>query len=153
MKTLNRLGLIGATLLLFVSTAQADPKSHRKAAEDLLRTMNVERQMQAAIDQTLDAQVKANPVVALYRDVMKRFLTKHMAWDSLKDEIIAIYADAFSEEELREINQFYQTPVGRKVVEKTPELVGKGMQLGARRVQMNQAELQQMIQDEINKKQ
>jgi uncharacterized protein len=152
MRTRIPLFLAVVTVLVSAATSAADQKSHRKAAEDLLKVMNVDKQMQTAMDQMLDLQVKSNPQLAPFKDVMKRFFAKHMSWDSLKDDFITIYAEAFTEDELKQITTFYQTPTGKKMVEKLPELMSKGMQLGAKRVQDNQAELRQMLEDEKNKK-
>jgi hypothetical protein len=52
---------------------------------------------------------------------------------------------------LRELNIFYASPVGRKVVDKLPELMKQGAQLGAARVQANLPELQAMIQAEVER--
>jgi hypothetical protein len=153
MRTRIQLLLAVLAVLVAASAAAADQKSHRKAAEELLKVLNMDKQLQSAIDQTLDLQIKANPGIAEYRDVMKKFFSKHMSWDSLKEDIITIYTDAFTEEELNEITKFYKTPVGKKLVEKNPELMGKGMQLGVKRVQENQGELRQMLEDARDKKQ
>ena len=82
---------------------------------------------------------------------MKKFLNKHMSMKSLKEDIISIYAGAFSEGELNEIIRFYRTPTGRKMIEKLPELTNKGMQLGAQKVQENQDELRHMLQEARDK--
>ena len=142
--------LIGA--LLSAPAAFADDESHKSASEALLKTMQVDKQLQGAIDQTLDLQVKSNPTLMPFREVMKTFLLKHMSWDNLKEDFIKIYVDAFTEEELGEIKAFYETPVGKKMIAKQPELMAKGMQLGAKRVQDNQSELREMIQAEAAKK-
>ncbi|MFO0954828.1 MAG: DUF2059 domain-containing protein [Isosphaeraceae bacterium] len=133
--------------------ARGDEKSHRKAAEELLLTMNVDRQLQSSIEQTIEIQAKANPQLAQLKDVMKKFFEKHMSWEGLKEDMISIYAGAFSEDELKEITAFYKTPTGKKMVAKMPELMSKGMQLGAQRVANSQSELLQMIQEEIKKRQ
>ncbi len=143
--------LAAAILFTACSTASADQESHRKAAENLLKVMGVEGQLQTTIDQMLELQVKSNPQIAPFKDAMKRFFTKHMSYSGLKEDFITIYVDTFTEEELDQITAFYQTPTGRKMAEKMPELSSKGMQLGAKRVQDNQAELRQMIQDEATK--
>ena len=147
MKAMTRI-LLAATILAIAGPAsRADQKSHRKAAEELLKVMGVEKQLQGSIDQVLDVQIKANPAIAPHRDAMKRFFTKHMSWSSLKDDFITIYVDAFTEDDLVQIRKFYETPAGKKVVQKTPELMAKGMQLGLKRVQDNQGELQQMLRE------
>lgn len=152
MTTILRYLILAVAILAITSpVALADRKSHRKAAEELLKAMEVDKQVEAAITQMLDLQTKSNPQLAPLRDTMKKFLNKHMSWDSLKDDMITIYADAFSEEELNQILAFYRTPVGKKMVQKAPELMAKGMQLGVRRVQENQEELRRMIQEAGNR--
>jgi hypothetical protein len=146
--------LILAALILGVAApaALADKASHRKAAEDLLKVMGMEKLLKDGIDQSLDIQIKANPQLEPFKDTMKDFLYKHMSWESLKDDLVTIYVDAFTEEELKEIRAFYLTPVGKKVAEKTPSLSAKGMQLGVERVQKNQPELIRMIREAAQKK-
>ncbi|TBW26649.1 DUF2059 domain-containing protein [Gramella sp. KN1008] len=41
-----------------------------------------------------------------------------------------IYMDSFTEEEVDKILEFYASPVGKKMVNITPELTKKGMELG-----------------------
>jgi hypothetical protein len=150
-KTKIRLLFAVAIASAVASNALADTKSHRKAAEDLLSTMGVEAQIEKSIDQTLELQIKQNAQIAPFKEVMKKFLSKHMSYPSLKEDFITIYVEAFTEQELKDIQAFYKTPLGKKVAEKMPEVSGKGMQLGAKRVSDNQAELLQMIQAEIAK--
>jgi uncharacterized protein len=140
-----------AILLTAGSTSFADTKSHRKAAEDMLDVIGVETQLQSAIDQTLDMQIKANPQIAPFKGAMKKFFLKYMSWSSLKDDIVSIYVETFTEQELNEIKAFYLTPAGKKLASKMPELMGKGMELGVKRVQEHQDELRQMIQEEAAK--
>ena len=71
---------------------------------------------------------------------------------SLQEELLTIYTAEFTEEELKQIVAFYQTPVGKKAIEKLPQLTAKAGQRGVARVQAHQAELQQMIEEEKNKK-
>jgi hypothetical protein len=144
--------LILAVAVLAVTSpvVLADQKTHRKVAEELLKTMGVDKQVETAIAQMLDLQIKNNPKLVPFRDTFKKFFTKHMSWESLKEDLVTIYVDAFTEEELNGILAFYRTPVGRKMVEKMPDLMSKGMQLGVRRVQENQEELRRMIQDAAN---
>ncbi len=151
MKTKLRLLFAIAIASAIASVAIADTKSHRKAAEDLLTTMGVENQMARSIDQSLEAQIKMTPVMAQFKEPMKKFFSKYMSYASLKDDLITTYVDAFTEKELKEITAFYKTPVGKKMVEKMPELMSKGMEIGMKRVQDNQAELQKMIQEEVAK--
>ena len=77
--------------------------------------------------------------------VVKEFLKKYMSYESLKQELAKVYLDNFTIKEIRELIEFYQTPLGRKVAEKTPLLAIEGGNIGRKRVMEHQNELQQMI--------
>lgn len=53
--------------------------------------------------------------------------------------------EEFSEEELREITRFYQTPVGQKVLEKMGVLMQKGAKIGMELAELHQERLQEDI--------
>ena len=146
---------IFVTLLLLVVVpmlnAQDKNSSHYKAAEQMLTLMDMPTVLKRSIDEMVAIQVQQNPSIAPYEAVMKEFLAKYMSWDSLKADMIKIYMDEFTESELGELNKFYQTPVGRKTVEKMPTLMTKGAQLGGQRVQEHMPELQQAIAAEAQK--
>jgi hypothetical protein len=144
--------LIGAVALLQPAVARADEASHRKAAESLLSMMNMDAVMGAAIDQMLAMQIKQNPAIAPYEMEMKNFLKKYMSWAGLKDDMIKIYADEFTEAELGELSAFYQTPLGKKTLQKMPTLMAKGAELGQRRVQEHLPELTAAISEKEKSK-
>jgi hypothetical protein len=48
-------------------------------------------------------------------------------FSELVDEMAKIYADAFTEQEMKEIVAFYQTPAGKKLLEQQPKLVDASM--------------------------
>ena len=48
---------------------------------------------------------------------------------------IKVYADTFTEEELKGLISFYKSPVGQKFIEKTPELMKRSMELSQKRMQ------------------
>jgi hypothetical protein len=143
-----------ALLLLAVvpmSHAQDQNSAHYKAAEQMLNLMDMPTVLKKSVDEMVAMQVQQNPSIAPYEAVMKEFLGKYMSWDSLKADMIKIYMDEFTESELGELNRFYQTPVGRKTVEKMPVLMTKGAQLGGQRVQQHMPELQAAITAEAQK--
>ncbi|MEY2562414.1 MAG: uncharacterized protein QOH88_607 [Verrucomicrobiota bacterium] len=144
--------LIGAVALFQPAVARADEASHRKAAESLLSMMNMDAVMGAAIDQMLAMQIKQNPAIAPYEAEMKAFLKKYMSWAGLKDDMIKIYADEFTEAELGELSAFYQTPLGKKTLQKMPTLMAKGAELGQRRVQEHLPELTAAISEKEKSK-
>ncbi|MDG9669016.1 DUF2059 domain-containing protein [Hahella sp. CR1] len=139
------------TAILLSPSAFAADDGAKKAAARLLDVMNMEVMMEHSIEQMMTIQLQQNPNLTPFRDVMMRYFKKQMSYDTLKGEFVKIYADAFTEKELNEIVAFYQTETGQKAIQKMPELMSKGAQLGASRVQANIQELQQMIKAEAER--
>jgi hypothetical protein len=150
MKTISLVLSISAIFLLF-STSIAVEDSHKKAAEKLLIQIGTDKILARTIENVLNMQIQQQPSLAPYKEVMLKFFEKHMGFESLKDDLIEIYVEAFTEKELNDIMAFYETPTGRKTLEKLPELSAKGAQLGQTRVQQNIQELQEMIQAEAKR--
>jgi hypothetical protein len=82
---------------------------------------------------------------------MLEFFRKYMSYKSLRPELVELYANEFSAAELKEMRTFYETPTGKKAIEKMPVLMSKGSQIGVRKVQENMPELEQMMKDETEK--
>ena len=137
-----------AALILFTAQFSIADDASQKEAGKLLDEIGMEKMLEQSIQQMLQVQIQQNPGLAPYKNVMLKFFAKNMSYESLKPEFVKIYAEAFSAKELREINQFYKTPTGKKSVELMPQLMAQGAQIGAARVQSNIGELQQMIADE-----
>lgn len=148
MKQINIILLLGT--FVFSSITFADSAS-TKQAENLLNMMGMQDALEKSIEQTLQIQMQQNPTLVPFKDVMMKFFEKHMSYDSLKPDMIRIYADAFTASELQELIAFYRTPTGKKTIEKMPQLMAQGGQIGAKRVQDNIGELQQMIKDEAER--
>ncbi|MEM6580357.1 MAG: DUF2059 domain-containing protein [Pseudomonadota bacterium] len=108
----------------------------------------MEQALQQSVLQMLDVQLQQNPALAPYKGVILEFLNEHMSYESIKPDLLKIYSTEFTAAELREINSFYSTDVGRKTIEKMPTLMAQGSQIGAARVQENIGELQAMIRAE-----
>lgn len=133
---------------LGVSSMSLADAASEKEAEKLLDMVGTQAVMEQSMSQMLDIQLQQNPALAPYKGVMMEFLNENMSYESLKPELIKMYSEEFTSSELREINAFYLTDVGKKSIEKMPKLMMQGGQLGATRVQENIGDLQAMIQAE-----
>ena len=105
------------------------------------------------IDIMLAQQLQQNQNLVPFEGVMRKFFNKYLSFERVKEEYIGLYTEAFTIDELKALNAFYSTPAGRKAVKLLPTLMQKGGEIGARRVQENIGELQQMIADEARKQQ
>jgi hypothetical protein len=137
---------------LSAAPAQPTPKpgptptaAHLKTAAQLLDIVHVDRTTGQTINLLLKMQLQQQPKLQPYEDVLRNFLQKYMSWESLKADYARIYAEAFTEDELRQIIAFYKTPAGQKAINKIPTLMATGAALGQKRVQENRAELEEMI--------
>jgi hypothetical protein len=138
---------VAVALALTAGPVRADEKSQRAAIKELFQVMDLPKTMQSSMDQMLDVQIKTRPGLKAYRDVMRKFLAKHLSYEALENDLISLYAKEFTENEIKEMTAFYKTPVGKKVIKSMPTLLAKGAQLGAARVQANQEELKKMIEE------
>jgi len=138
--------LLAAGVLISAPSALADEASHRAATEQLLSLMDMEKVMQQSVDQMLAIQVKQNPAMGQFEGQMRAFLNKYMSWASVKEDMVKIYMTEFTEPEIKELIAFYQTPVGKKTVQKLPSLLQKSAELSQQRMQQHLPELQQAIQ-------
>lgn len=141
-----------AAFLAFESHSSADEASHRAAVEKLFATMNMEKTHAASLESILQQQVRANPAMGMLQNTMREFLNKYMSWAVLKDDMVKLYKEAFSEAEIGELNKFYESPVGKKSIEQMPTLMGKGMGLAQERMKDHLPELQAALKEAAEKK-
>jgi hypothetical protein len=143
--------LLTVALVLHPFVAVGDEQSHRKAAENLLIVMEVDKSLPKIAEQVVETQLQQNPQLAPQRDVLQRFLNKYLNWESVKEDTITAYTQEFTEPELKKLTEFYKTPVGKKASEKMPKLAFISGQIGLRQAQAHQTELRQMIEEQKNK--
>jgi hypothetical protein len=129
----------------------ADDASHRQAAETLLTVIKTEQDIQASADRLAENLLRQNPQLAQHNTTVKTFITKYMNWSTLKEDVINLYVQAFTEDELKQLTSFYRSPIGQKAADKMPELANAGTQLGLTRLRANREELDQMIGAEEKK--
>ena len=139
--------LLTIALVCHPSVSRGNEQSHRKAAENLLIVMEVDKSLPKIAEQVVETQLQQNPQLAPQRDVFQRFLNKYLNWESVKEDTIAVYTQEFTEPELKKLTEFYKTPLGKKANEKMPQLVFISGQIGLKKAQANQAELRQMIEE------
>ncbi len=140
-------------LLLFffqINTSFASDE-HRKSANQLLDTMDLNRLLAGSIDAILQLELSKNPTLKPFEKTMKVFFSKYMSDESLRDQFVDIYVETFTENELNTINAFYSTSTGKKVLRETPALMAKGAKLGEQKVLENISELRKMIEAEAKR--
>ena len=149
MRRISLLSLL--TILLTALTplsAPAENGTQRDELEILFKLTKLEHKINESVDFAVQLQLQQNPGLQQHRALLQSFLQKHMGWEALKEEIAAMYLRTFSQQELEQMNAFYITPTGQKVIEQLPLLVQERNQLAMQRLQTNIGELQQLIQEQ-----
>ena len=88
------------------------------------------QQTRAMLEQQLDRQ-KAGPA---QRERMQRLLEsqeadmrKLLTWEKLKPAYVRVYADTLSAAEIDAMTRFYESPEGRSVMQKMPQILQRTM--------------------------
>jgi uncharacterized protein len=128
------------------AAAVAPSSTHGQAARELYELVGGARDPEVGAQAILPV-IQANPALAPYEDVFREWYRRVLEESSLHEQIVALYAEAFSEQELRELGAFYRSPLGEKAIARLPELVKRGAEIGARAAEAHMGELQQMLAD------
>jgi len=74
-------------------------------------------------------------------------LRNALSWEGVKEDYVKIYIAVFTEEEIRALINFYQSPIGQKLVSKQPELMEKSMELSQKRFMEIMPRLMSLMQE------
>jgi len=125
------------------------PENHAQAVRELFTLMKMPEVMATTIDTLLAAHLQANPTLVPYAETMREFLQEQLSWESLEAEYVKIYMAAFTQREIEDMVAFYRTPTGQKAVEKLPELMQEGAEIGQARMRENIGKLQEKLKAQI----
>ena len=121
------------------------------AAYTLLATMNMKESYEGMIKRITQMQIQSNPQLKAIEPTIHAFFTKYMGWEAQRGDIAALYAKNYSTEELKELNKFYQTPLGQKTVQLMPQLAAASAQIGQSKMMAHMPEMKTMIESELKK--
>lgn len=111
--------------------------------------MDMQRVIDATLEDTIATQIKTNPALAQFKDIMLEFLAKHMSWKSLERGFVEDYVETFSQAEIEDMIAFYKTPTGAKAIAAMPALMKRGSQRGLARVEEHMPELRKTIEERV----
>ncbi len=149
-----------AFALLGALAAHAEPASEA-AAQELLRISraesmltaaraNLEQQMRDTMDSML-AQEKLDPAQreAVTRGVPARvaeLISKALDWPAVEKDMVQVYRDNFTEEEVAGQIAFYRSSVGQSVLDKMPAVMQQSTELAMRRMQTVLPQMKSVIE-------
>lgn len=129
------------------ATPSATPTpAHRAAVQRLMTVTRVRELTEQSTETMLASQLKQMPQLAPFAGVLREFYREQMSWTVLEPEYTRLYLEVFSEPELRELADFYETPLGQKMLVRMPVLMARSNELAARRIQTALPQLMQRLQ-------
>jgi hypothetical protein len=134
--------------------------SHLKAATDLTTTVGADKQMESSF-QNLVPMINSvalrlqlsQPDAAELKSIYKSWFTEDLDHAKLLSQLVKSYAEIYTEEELVELNKFYQTELGKKTLTTNQELMRKSTAAGMEEAKAKQELLQKRLQPFIEKHQ
>jgi hypothetical protein len=151
---MKRLACTLALLLACALPARAQspaPSPERvRAATELVESMNMEATLAQSMETMLQQQVKQAPMMAQFQDIMREFMKKAMNWQEVREDYVRVYAEVYTTDELRQLRDFYGTPLGKRLLSSLPEVMAKSSEITNTRLQRYLPEMQQRIMERMS---
>jgi hypothetical protein len=149
-----------AIALTICSSIQAAPPSD-ESINQLLELSRAEKlmdsvwaQMDGIMKSSMQQVAKGKPLSADEQAIMDKQQTKMIAimkdelsWDNLKDGMIQVYRETFTQEEIDGIIAFYKSPAGQALIDKQPALMKNTMALMQQRMGPMMQKIQAMTEE------
>jgi hypothetical protein len=112
-------------------TAMQPSASAVAVAVDMVRMLRMEQHLQTMVDGMAPAGIK--------REIMQRIVMQRVDVHAIENAIARVYAENFTENEIRQLLAFYQSDVGRKLQSKQAALSGAVTQalIGSQEIMSN----------------
>lgn len=140
------------TLAPGIASAQDAPDhtARTAAARELLKSSGAMETMITAMRANVASQKEAMQEVPA--EFWTRFEDRMVKGaPQLSDSIAIIYARTFSLKELQELNTFYRSAVGRRLVQVQPHLIAEGAAVGQRwGARLGEEIANELMQDEVD---
>jgi hypothetical protein len=114
--------------------AQEPTPGQLRAAERLVAAMQMEKSSGQVTEQMVSYMRNALPDTGVFATAsarehretmlkeMRETLNEKMSWERMKPEYVRLYASLYTEDELRQLTAFYESPVGQKSIRIHPQL-------------------------------
>lgn len=151
-----------ATLCLMVPSLRAqDDAAKRAKVEQLFTVMRLDHtmdQLLAGIRQQTTRMMSTMPgfeqmtpeqkrLVDDYESKVMALVTENIGWKAMEPEMIKLYAATYSDQEIDGLLTFYKSPVGQTMLDKTPELTSKSLQITQTKAMALQPKVQALMSE------
>lgn len=123
-------------------------------ASDLLKGMD--QQMDVIYGNMVQQMTKGQAVTAQqqkalddFHGKMKDILHRQLSWDKLEPQVMQVYRDTLSQDEVDGIIVFYKTPAGQAVIKKMPLIMQATMTMMQKNIPSMMAEVQEAAKESL----
>ncbi|SFU57372.1 hypothetical protein SAMN05216480_1085 [Pustulibacterium marinum] len=137
------------TIMLFVgvvSISHAQEDSYAKTLKTLFDLNGSKESYVAVLDQVAQMYKAQSPSNS---EAVDEFINemKSTSIDDLVQMLVPVYKKQLTEDDLKALIKFYQTPIGKKYAEATPAITSESMQVGQQWGMQLVQKLQQKLQN------
>lgn len=153
--TLKRIASI-AVLTIACGTGFADEASHQQAAAELLKVTHSDeiaaslidemKQLIDEIPQSDELNAEQSKLLTDFKLEMQTLITNTFGWPVMLEDYSKVYADAYTEEELKQLTAFYKTDLGQKLLEHGNDVAEALDQIPQQRIETLMPQMQQSAQ-------
>jgi len=111
--------------------------------------MQVQQMFAQRFEQTKAPAAKQS-VLDSYQAKANAALDQAIGWPKLKPDMVKLYTSNFSESELKDLVAFYQSPLGKKVLEKMPQLTQQSAQMTQAKLESAVPVVNKLLEDMTN---
>ncbi|WP_151716254.1 DUF2059 domain-containing protein [Acinetobacter sp. TUM15071] len=136
--------IIAIFIMMAISIPAFAQSASKESVKELLKITKSEQflgQMSQQINTMMHSSIekitqgrklttKQELAVVNYTQELSKIMQEELTWAKLEPEMIKIYAEEFSQEEIDGMIKFYKTPVGQSTIDKMPIVMQKSMQVG-----------------------
>ncbi|HEX6039749.1 DUF2059 domain-containing protein [Longimicrobium sp.] len=133
------------------AAAQPDPSpGEMQAVREFLDAMRMREMLPRTIEAILDSGAMTEELPDDFVEIMREFFAEHFKYEDLEPGFVRMYTDLFTEQELRDMTAFYQTPAGRRLVELTPEISARTQQITGEVMEEAMPALMQLMMERMD---
>lgn len=132
--------------LLIPLAIQAESEQADATVYKLLDAAGGQEMFDKMRDSISDQIMRTYPSGEAYVETVNRWARQYYRWEDVKDKFAMVYQRYFSEGEMKQLIEFYQSPVGKKFIEISPTLSRELMTIGMQTASQHQDKLAEMLQ-------
>lgn len=129
MKNLMKMPLLLLSIMLGLATGSYAQKASRDKVIKLLKTSGTEETIQKTMQLSIGNFKNMPGADSVPNDFWENFM-KEIDYSELTNMYIPIYQEQFTDSDIDALIKFYESPIGKKFVEKTPIITSESMKAG-----------------------